>query len=129
VTILRSIPPECFWPRPAVDSAVVALGARSTDGRTLGAVSRLAAGVFQHRRKMIRNALLEATNLDLDAEHVARVLADADIDGSVRADSVTPHQFDRLAALISASARSSGVFTLKKLDRPGSSRRRSSSST
>jgi 16S rRNA (adenine1518-N6/adenine1519-N6)-dimethyltransferase len=127
--LLRTIPPDCFWPRPAVDSAVVRLGARKAETETLRVLSRLASGVFQHRRKTIRNALREATNLQLGPEDASAVLARAGIEEGVRADSVTVGQFERLAALFSASARSSGVLTLKKLDSPGSSRLSSSSST
>jgi len=127
--MLRTIPPDCFWPRPAVDSAVVHLGSRKKETGALRTLSLLASGVFQHRRKTIRNALLTATNFQIEQEDASAALATAGIDESVRADSLAVGQFERLAALFSASAKSAGVLTLKKLDSSGSSRRRSSSST
>jgi 16S rRNA (adenine1518-N6/adenine1519-N6)-dimethyltransferase len=129
VEMLRTIPPECFWPRPAVDSAVVRIGERKSNPDFLATISTLAAAVFQHRRKTIRNALLSATNIEIGAGDVSSALGRAGIDEGARGDSLTTAQYERLAALFSASARSSSVLTLKKLSKSGSSRRNSSPST
>ena len=61
------------------------------------AIGALANGVFQHRRKIIRNALLEATNLGLDEELVCKLLRETGIDASLRADRVTVDQFGKMA--------------------------------
>ncbi len=103
VEILRTIPSECFWPRPAVESAVVRLGRRKISMEHAKMIEVLAGGVFQHRRKTIRNALLEATNLDVDGERADRLLRETGVDPSLRADQITPDQFGEMANFVSAS--------------------------
>lgn len=100
VEILRTIPAKCFWPRPSVNSAVLRLTPREKNIEHAKKVGELANGVFQHRRKVIRNALIEATNLDLDGEQADRLLRETGIDASVRADSVTVAQFGKMARFL-----------------------------
>ena len=105
--ILRTIPSECFWPRPSVESAIVRLGCRKISIEQAKMIEALAGGVFQHRRKTIRNALLEATNLDVDGERADILLRETGISPLLRADQITPDQFAEMASFVSASAKSS----------------------
>ena len=98
--ILRTIPSECFWPRPAVESAVVRLGQRKIGIEHAKMIETLAGGVFQHRRKTIRNALLEATNLDMDGERADDLLRETGVGPLLRADQITPDQFGEMASFL-----------------------------
>jgi len=97
VELLRPLPPDVFWPKPKVRSAVVrvrtdvarrdALG----DWRALESFVRLA---FRHRRKALRGGLRKATELDdatLDAG-----LAAAGVEPGVRAETLGPAELLRL---------------------------------
>jgi 16S rRNA (adenine1518-N6/adenine1519-N6)-dimethyltransferase len=62
VSVVRSLPPEVFWPRPKVDSAVVAIRSNTTKRAAVGDVSwfhDFVRRVFLHRRKYLRHSLAE----------------------------------------------------------------------
>jgi 16S rRNA (adenine1518-N6/adenine1519-N6)-dimethyltransferase len=100
VETLRRVPRDVFWPRPNVDSTVLRLTPRpapldvDVDRRALFAVIDAA---FAERRKTMRNAV---RRLGLDAEASARVLREAGIDPSTRAERVGLDAFARLASLL-----------------------------
>ena len=105
-TIVRSVPPEVFWPRPAVASAVLRLERRApavdVDDPTVWAV--VDAG-FAQRRKTMRSAL---RRLGLDPGDAVRVLADAGLDPDARAESLSLDAFRRVADLLTPPAASHG---------------------
>jgi 16S rRNA (adenine1518-N6/adenine1519-N6)-dimethyltransferase len=95
-----------FLPRPRVDSAVVVLDLDAAPRVPLADVAVYEAVVraaFGQRRKMLRNALgsFGAARAIGPAELDARV-ADAGIDPRARAETLTLHDFARLAAVFAA---------------------------
>lgn len=60
--IVRRVPPELFWPRPQVDSAVVRLDVRSDAPSTAerARLSRLVDRLFQRRRQRLARVLGDA---------------------------------------------------------------------
>jgi 16S rRNA (adenine1518-N6/adenine1519-N6)-dimethyltransferase len=96
--IIRRVPPEVFWPRPAVGSAIVRLDRRDrpavdVDPRRL--FRAIAAG-FAVRRKTIRAALRPLAT-DPDA-----VLTAAGVDPRARAEQLALAEFARIAESIPA---------------------------
>jgi 16S rRNA (adenine1518-N6/adenine1519-N6)-dimethyltransferase len=87
----------CFLPPPRVDSAVLRLVRHpvSADPVLLATAVRVADAAFAQRRKTLRNSLKAA--LGIDADVLDRVLATADIDGSVRAETLAVADFVSLA--------------------------------
>ncbi len=89
VEMLRTLPPQAFWPAPKIDSALV----RVTRENKLGGTERVRAfgefvhKVFSFRRKTLRKALSQA---DYDS---ARVLDATGFDGQLRPETFTPQQF------------------------------------
>lgn len=87
VEVLRTLPPQAFWPAPKIDSALVRvrrddrLGARA---RPFGAFVHK---VFSFRRKTLRKALAQG---GYDAE---RILGVTGLDGQQRPEMLTPEQF------------------------------------
>jgi 16S rRNA (adenine1518-N6/adenine1519-N6)-dimethyltransferase len=90
VEVLRTLPPQAFWPAPKVDSALVRI---TRDNRIRGDVERIRAfGVFVHkvfsfRRKTLRKAISQA---GYDPEQVLKTTG---IDGQQRPEMLTPEKF------------------------------------
>lgn len=86
VEVLRTLPPQAFWPAPKVDSALVRLTREDRlggEGRAFGAfVQKL----FGSRRKMMRRALVEWTR------EPEVVLGGLGIDPASRCEVLTPEQ-------------------------------------
>jgi len=93
-TIVRSVPPSVFWPRPSVASSVVRLERRErppvdVDERALW---RVVDEAFAQRRKTIRAALRR-----LGAEDPDAILAGAGVDKSSRPEALDLQAFARIA--------------------------------
>ena len=58
---IANLPPECFWPRPGVTSAMVLLTRRESSRTVLApnALAELAYQVFENRRKQLGSSLKE----------------------------------------------------------------------
>jgi 16S rRNA (adenine1518-N6/adenine1519-N6)-dimethyltransferase len=95
-SLVRSVPPSVFWPRPSVESVIVRLERR--DEPAVGvAEDRLWAVVdagFAERRKTMRNAL---RRLGLEGGDAGDLLRDAGIDPSARAETLSLEEFARIA--------------------------------
>jgi 16S rRNA (adenine1518-N6/adenine1519-N6)-dimethyltransferase len=87
------VSPQCFRPRPEVDSAVVLLRALEPRARRPEEEQRFAALVraaFAHRRKTLVNSL---KNEGYDSRHVEAALARLHLSPSLRAETLTLEQF------------------------------------
>lgn len=86
---IATLPPECFWPRPDVHSAMLAIRRRpSPPPVDPHALARIASALFANRRKQIARALLSL-----------QVSPPTSIDPACRAENLTPEQFVALARL------------------------------
>ena len=92
-----TVPRSCFLPPPRVDSAVLRLERcpLASDPALLTAASRLADAAFAQRRKTVRNSLRSALGCDMAL--LDEALAQAGIDGSLRAEMLEPERFLALA--------------------------------
>lgn len=103
VHLLRTLPPQAFWPAPKIDSALVAMDANSrllSLGATASGFSRFVHQLFAARRKMLRKALDQA-GFDLqpaDAEALA-------LTPTQRPETLTVEQFIRLFQTLNANLR------------------------
>ena len=101
VEIAFTVPPNVFYPKPKVDSAVMVLkklsepGAKVKDEKLFFAVIKAA---FGQRRKTLNNAL--AAGLGIEKAELARVFAEACIDGGRRGETLTIQEFAVLANLL-----------------------------
>ena len=82
------VPPGCFLPPPRVESAVIRLDRvlRGAGDELLAAAARAADAAFSQRRKTVRNSL--AAGLGVATTEADQVLAAAEIDGGVRAETI-----------------------------------------
>jgi 16S rRNA (adenine1518-N6/adenine1519-N6)-dimethyltransferase len=90
VEVLRSMPPQAFWPMPKVESALVRLKRRDRLGGLAAEFSVFVHRVFSARRKMLRSAL-QLVDSDADSLLVA-----CGISGRIRAEELTPEDCLRL---------------------------------
>lgn len=98
IELVRTVPPSAFWPRPAVQSAVIRLTRHAAppvdaDEETL---LRLIAAAFGQRRKQIRNSLA-GPPLNLGRAAIDGALAAAGVDGTQRAEQLSLVELARLA--------------------------------
>jgi len=96
---LFDLGPRAFAPRPRVVSSVTRWRRRIDDGLGRGTEQRLRpvlSACFARRRKTLRNNLRAVLG---EQSAVERLLADAGIDGDLRAEAVSPASFLKLAAV------------------------------
>ena len=97
--IVRLVPPEVFWPRPAVGSAVVRIErlARPLVDADEAQLWHVVDTAFEQRRKTMRNALRRLGCSRNDADDV---LAEAGIDPRARPETLGVEAFARIAELL-----------------------------
>ena len=105
VAIIRGLPPSVFWPRPKVDSAIVAIRPDEARRARVGDVAwfhQIVRQVFLHRRKFLRHVLAglwrdEWTKADVDAW-----LESQGLSGQLRAEALDVEEFIGLAHALRA---------------------------
>jgi 16S rRNA (adenine1518-N6/adenine1519-N6)-dimethyltransferase len=106
VRLVAQLRPGSFYPRPEVESAVVALEPSREFGHIRAIASVCARSLFARRRKTIRNnAGVLAGGLSLPVDTVHAALADAGIAESERAERLPPETFARLAGILAVAGR------------------------
>ena len=98
-----TVPPECFIPRPGVDSAVVRLDVyekppvETKDPQFMFALIRAA---FNQRRKTLANGLSGEASLNLSRETVQEALTEMGISEMIRGEKLTLAEYARLADIL-----------------------------
>ncbi|MGD0141443.1 MAG: 16S rRNA (adenine(1518)-N(6)/adenine(1519)-N(6))-dimethyltransferase RsmA [Tepidisphaeraceae bacterium] len=98
VEVVRTLPPQAFWPMPKIESALVRMTRQDRLGIHAAAFGTFIHRVFSARRKTLRNAL---TMAGVDAD---KLLADAGISGLARPEQIAPADFLRLFEAIGGEA-------------------------
>ncbi len=94
VKLLRTLPPQAFWPQPKIESALVRIDRSDRLGEKAREFSRFVHKLFSFRRKTLRKGLTQA---GFEAE---KLLAAVGIDPQARVETVSP---DKLLELFEAS--------------------------
>jgi 16S rRNA (adenine1518-N6/adenine1519-N6)-dimethyltransferase len=87
--IVRLVPPEAFWPRPKVGSAILRL---ELDPQRRGQIQdrqafhELVRGLFLHRRKLLRGVLASLYRSRLDKPKIDALLSSLGLTDSARAE-------------------------------------------
>jgi 16S rRNA (adenine1518-N6/adenine1519-N6)-dimethyltransferase len=100
VSIVRSLPPSVFWPRPQVDSAVVAVRSNAAKRIAVGDVAwfhEIVRRLFFHRRKYIRHVLAATWRDRWSKAEVDTWLEAQGLSGQLRAESLNVDEFLALA--------------------------------
>ncbi len=84
VEVMRTLPPQAFWPAPKIDSALVRVRRRDRLGSQVNAFSRFLHQLFSARRKTLRKALAQA---DYKADAIIAALS---LDPQARPETLDP---------------------------------------
>jgi 16S rRNA (adenine1518-N6/adenine1519-N6)-dimethyltransferase len=99
VEILRTLPPQAFWPPPKIDSALLRLTRHDRLGDQAGSFGKFVHALFSFRRKTLRRGLLQA-GFDADA-----ILQACGMDGQNRAEQFAPEMFLEMFNFLDAEKR------------------------
>jgi len=96
--IVARIPPEAFWPRPAVDSVMLRMNVRDSppfaNREDLHRFAALVRGTFDHRRKTLRQALGYVVS-EAERDRIGTV-----VDLARRPEALAVAEWVRLASLL-----------------------------
>ena len=98
--VLKHLPPDVFWPRPKVASAMLridpdpALRSKISDREFL---HRFLREVFQQRRKLLRNVLIAMHRRELARTQIDAVLEAHQLNSNARAEELPPATLVRLS--------------------------------
>jgi 16S rRNA (adenine1518-N6/adenine1519-N6)-dimethyltransferase len=90
VEVLRTLPPQAFWPMPKIESALVRMRRNDRTGGRAGEFGRFVSQLFSFRRKTLRKALAQ---MELAGEELA---AKVGIDSQLRPEALSPAQVFQL---------------------------------
>jgi 16S rRNA (adenine1518-N6/adenine1519-N6)-dimethyltransferase len=105
VSIVRGLPPSVFWPRPKVDSAIVAIRPDADRRARVGDVAwfhRLVRQIFLHRRKYIRHVIAGLWRDEWSKADVDAWLETQGLSGQLRAEAIDVEGFIALAHALRA---------------------------
>ncbi len=99
VSIVRVLPPSVFWPRPKVESTIVAI---RSDARRRAALDvfwfhEIVRKLFLHRRKNLRHVLSDLWCDRWTKAEAESLLESLEINGQLRAEALRVDQFELLA--------------------------------
>jgi 16S rRNA (adenine1518-N6/adenine1519-N6)-dimethyltransferase len=100
VSIVRTLPPSVFWPRPKVESAIVSIRPSLERRAAIGDVAgfqALVRTIFQHRRKFLRHVLAGMWPEIWNKADVDRWLKSRGQSGQIRAEALGVEDFVLLA--------------------------------
>lgn len=102
VHLLRKLPPNVFWPRPQVDSAMVSYErdpAKATDIHDMQTFRDVIALFMGHRRKMLKACTKLGQGRLEHIRHWNEIFEEAFVDPHKRPEEITPKQYINLANL------------------------------
>lgn len=96
VEVVRTLPPDVFWPRPEVDSAIVRIICRKE--KYAGKITdysffkKIIYAIFTSRRKTLLNSLEHLRLPDISRDHMKGVIVDMHLDEKVRGETLSLDQ-------------------------------------
>jgi 16S rRNA (adenine1518-N6/adenine1519-N6)-dimethyltransferase len=87
VQVLRTLPPQAFWPAPKIESALVQMIRHDRLAGRAGPFGAFMHGIFAYRRKTLRQAIIRA------GHEPQRLLDAAGLDPRQRPEQVAPGQY------------------------------------
>jgi 16S rRNA (adenine1518-N6/adenine1519-N6)-dimethyltransferase len=106
VEVARVLPPQSFWPRPKVTSAIITLTIRDDLRSAIPDrkfFHQFVRSMFFHRRKLLRGELLSATKGRLDKPGVDELLARMELLPTARAEELGVPQMLALCQAVQAA--------------------------
>ena len=103
ITLVGTVPPSCFLPRPKVDSALVRFDMakeKRVPVRDETLLFQLIRASFNQRRKTLANGIKNYEGLSFTREQVLRALEKMGLSETVRGETLSLEEFARLADLL-----------------------------
>jgi 16S rRNA (adenine1518-N6/adenine1519-N6)-dimethyltransferase len=103
VSILRVMPPDVFWPRPKVHSAIIQIVPNAEKRARIADVTffhSFVRAMFFHRRKFLRSVLLSACKGRLGKPQIDAILAELELGSQSRAEEFSVEAMIHLAAVV-----------------------------
>ena len=104
VAVVKTLPPEVFWPRPEVYSSLVKISVnkeryadRITDYHLF---KKIIHAIFTSRRKTLRNSLEQLKLPNISREHLKRIIENMQLDERVRGETLNLDQLIHLSEAI-----------------------------
>ena len=98
-SLVANVPPNCFFPRPDVHSAVVKIDVAPRDDISRDVFFPIIKAAFANRRKTLQNCLAASAELNLTKDAAARLISEANLPESVRGEALAFEDFARLAVV------------------------------
>jgi len=101
VEYLRTVPPQVFYPRPEIDSALVRFHrlAEFPPPKKLSALEKTIRAAFSQRRKQMRNPLAKF----FDQTQITEAFSTLELSPHSRAEELTVAQFQHLAEVLNSN--------------------------
>ncbi len=102
-SVVCTVPPSCFLPRPAVDSAVIRLDVYPeppVSCRDPERMRRLIRAAFNQRRKTLANALSADPVLNISRESVQHALKEMGLDELIRGERLSLEEYAKLSDVL-----------------------------
>lgn len=99
-SLVAVISPNCFIPKPKVESAVIKLDIKEKKGyKTINEalLFKIIRASFNQRRKTLQNGLINSTELGFDKERIAQALKNTGLNPAIRGEALDLDAFIRLA--------------------------------
>ncbi len=96
VEILRTLPPQAFWPAPKIESALVRMVRQDQLGDQARAFNRFVQKIFSARRKTLRKSM------SIAGWPAEQMLQDTGLDGKKRPEEFSPLELHRLFKMLPA---------------------------
>lgn len=103
IEIVRELPPQAFWPRPKVHSAIIHIRPNPAKRALLGDLASFhgfVRSLFCHRRKLLRGVLVSMLSERLDKAAVDELLASFGFPADVRAEQLDVQTLTALAKAV-----------------------------
>jgi len=105
VSLVRVLPPNVFWPRPKVDSAIIHIEVDSSLRdriEDLNFFHQFVRSMFFHRRKFLRSVLISAMKGDLDKPAVDEIMDELGLAADSRAEQLDVERMLELSRAVQA---------------------------
>ena len=102
--VKMTVSPNCFIPRPNVDSAVIRLDKLKEPAVKVNNKSemfRIIKGAFEQRRKTLTNALSHSSAYKTDKKNIENALLEMGKNINIRGEELTLEEFARLSDILS----------------------------
>lgn len=103
IAIVRTMPPQAFWPRPKVHSAILHVVPNAAKRGRIGDLAyfhQFVRGLFLHRRKFLRGVLIGMVRDQLDKSAVDELLAGLNFPEGARAEQLSVETLIALAEAV-----------------------------